>query len=97
MTPEDLQAIGPLIAAVGTAIAVLIVDLIVPGRRGPALFVALPGAADPEVDPASVTRGEVRGRPVDAAGLRVTVAVEVRSTSRERPHRRDGSLGLPAR
>jgi NADH-quinone oxidoreductase subunit N len=42
---NDLVVIGPFIAAVGVAIAVLLVDLIAPGRRGPALVVSLGGLA----------------------------------------------------
>jgi len=45
MIPNDVVAIGPFIAAVGVAIAVLIVDLVAPGRRGPALVVSLGGLA----------------------------------------------------
>jgi NADH-quinone oxidoreductase subunit N len=45
MIPNDVIAIGPFIAAVGVAIAVLIVDLVAPGRRGPALVVSLGGLA----------------------------------------------------
>ena len=45
MTLNDLVVIGPFAAAVGVAIAVLIVDLIAPGRRAPALVVSLGGLA----------------------------------------------------
>jgi len=41
----DLQAIAPFIAAVGAAAAVLLVDLVLPGRRRPALITALGGLA----------------------------------------------------
>ncbi|HVL54051.1 MAG TPA: NADH-quinone oxidoreductase subunit N, partial [Vitreimonas sp.] len=43
--PDDLITILPLIAAVVTAIAVLVVDLALPGRRTPALGTALVGLA----------------------------------------------------
>jgi NADH-quinone oxidoreductase subunit N len=45
MTGQDLVVIGPFIAAVVVALAVLVVDLIAPGRRGPALLAALGGLA----------------------------------------------------
>ncbi len=45
MTLDDLIVIGPFAAAVGVALAVLIVDLIAPGRRGPVLVVSLGGLA----------------------------------------------------
>jgi NADH-quinone oxidoreductase subunit N len=45
MTLQDLVVIGPFAAAVGVAIAVLIADLIYPGKRGPALVVSLVGLA----------------------------------------------------
>ena len=45
MTGQDLIVAGPFIAAVVVALAVLVVDLIAPGRRGPALLVALGGLA----------------------------------------------------
>jgi NADH-quinone oxidoreductase subunit N len=45
MIPNDVVAIGPFIAAVGVAIAVLVIDLVAPGRRGPALVVSLGGLA----------------------------------------------------
>ena len=45
MTGNDLIVIGPFIAAVIVALAVLVVDLIAPGRRGPALVTALGGLA----------------------------------------------------
>ncbi len=45
MTGNDLVVIGPFIAAVVVALAVLVVDLIAPGRKGPALVVALGGLA----------------------------------------------------
>jgi len=38
---HDLAIIAPFIAAVGTAIAILIADLIVPGRASVSIFVAL--------------------------------------------------------
>jgi NADH-quinone oxidoreductase subunit N len=43
--PNDLVVVGPFIAAVVVALAVLVVDLIAPGRRGPALVTALGGLA----------------------------------------------------
>ncbi len=43
MTFADLNVIGPLVAAIGTAIAILIVDLVWPGRATAAIFVALAG------------------------------------------------------
>ena len=45
MTGNDLVIIGPFIAAVLVALAVLVVDLVVPGRRAPALVAALGGLA----------------------------------------------------
>src|SRR5215212_6204763 len=42
---NDLIAIGPFAAAVLVAIAVLLVDLVAPGRRGPALVASLGGLA----------------------------------------------------
>jgi NADH-quinone oxidoreductase subunit N len=45
VTTNDLVVIGPFIAAVMVAIAVLVVDLVAPGRRGPALAVSLGGLA----------------------------------------------------
>jgi NADH-quinone oxidoreductase subunit N len=45
MTLNDLVVIGPFAAAVGVALAVLIVDLIAPGRRGPVLVISLGGLA----------------------------------------------------
>lgn len=45
MTSENLVTIAPLIAAVLVAAAVLLVDLVAPGRRGPALVTALGGLA----------------------------------------------------
>ena len=45
MTGNDIVVIGPFIAAVVVALAVLVVDLIAPGRRGPALVAALGGLA----------------------------------------------------
>ena len=45
MNGADLSAISPLIAAVLTAAAVLIVDLVRPGRSGPAVATALIGLA----------------------------------------------------
>jgi len=42
---HDLAIIAPFIAAVGTAIAILIADLIVPGRASVSIFVALAGLA----------------------------------------------------
>ena len=43
MLPNDILAVGPFIAAVGVALAVLVVDLVVPGRRGPVLVTGLGG------------------------------------------------------
>ena len=43
MTGQDLVVIGPFVAAILVALAVLVVDLIWPGRRGTALLVALGG------------------------------------------------------
>ena len=43
MSGQDLLTISPLIAAILVAVAVLIVDLIAPGRREPALATALLG------------------------------------------------------
>ncbi|HET9851999.1 MAG TPA: NADH-quinone oxidoreductase subunit N [Candidatus Limnocylindrales bacterium] len=45
MTANDLVVIGPFVAAIVVALAVLVVDLIAPGRRGPALVTALGGLA----------------------------------------------------
>jgi NADH-quinone oxidoreductase subunit N len=45
MELNDLVALGPFILGVGVALAVLVVDLIVPGRRGPVLAVSLGGLA----------------------------------------------------
>ena len=45
MNGADLSAIAPLIAAVLTAAAVLVVDLVRPGRSGPAIATALIGLA----------------------------------------------------
>ncbi|GAC1667230.1 MAG: NADH-quinone oxidoreductase subunit N [Candidatus Limnocylindrales bacterium] len=45
MTATDLTIIGPLIAAVGTAVAILLVDLVWPGRTMAAVFTALLGLA----------------------------------------------------
>ena len=45
MIDQDIALILPLIAAVGTAIAVLLVDLIAPGRQALAIGVALVGLA----------------------------------------------------
>jgi NADH-quinone oxidoreductase subunit N len=45
MIEHDIAIIAPLIVAVGVAIAVLIVDLIVPGQRTVAVTVALVGLA----------------------------------------------------
>ena len=42
---NDIIALGPFIAAVAVAIAVLIVDIAVPGRRTPVLVVSLGGLA----------------------------------------------------
>ena len=43
--PNDILALGPFIAAVAVALGVLIVDLIVPGKKGPVLVVSLGGLA----------------------------------------------------
>jgi NADH-quinone oxidoreductase subunit N len=45
VTLNDLIVIGPFAAAIGVAVAVLIADLIAPGRRGPAIAVSLVGLA----------------------------------------------------
>ena len=45
MTWNDLVVIGPFVAGIGVAIAVLIADLIAPGRKTPALVVSLVGLA----------------------------------------------------
>ncbi|HEY8987740.1 MAG TPA: NADH-quinone oxidoreductase subunit N [Candidatus Limnocylindrales bacterium] len=45
MNGHDLAIIAPFIAAVGTAIAILIADLIAPGRASVSIFVALVGLA----------------------------------------------------
>jgi NADH-quinone oxidoreductase subunit N len=45
MELNDLVALGPFIAAVAVALGVLVVDIVVPGRRGPVLVVSLGGLA----------------------------------------------------
>ena len=45
MSIDDLVTIAPFVAGVGVAIAVLIADLVAPGRRGPVLAVSLIGLA----------------------------------------------------
>jgi NADH-quinone oxidoreductase subunit N len=45
LSATDFQMISPLVAGILTAIAVVIVDLIAPGRRGPAIATALIGLA----------------------------------------------------
>ena len=45
MSTNDLVLLGPFIAAVGVAIAVLVADLVAPGKRGPTLAVSLGGLA----------------------------------------------------
>ena len=45
MTTDDLVTIAPFLAGVGVAIAILIADLVAPGRRGPVLVVSLVGLA----------------------------------------------------
>src|SRR6266550_2809961 len=45
MTGHDLTVIAPFVAAVATAIAILIADLIAPGRTTVTVFVALAGLA----------------------------------------------------
>ncbi|HEX3427556.1 MAG TPA: NADH-quinone oxidoreductase subunit N [Candidatus Limnocylindrales bacterium] len=45
MNAHDVTVIAPFIAAVGTAIAILIADIIAPGRTTLAIFVALAGLA----------------------------------------------------
>ena len=45
MTGNDIVIIGPFVAGVLVALAVLVVDIVAPGRRGPALVVALGGLA----------------------------------------------------
>src|SRR5438094_3909840 len=43
MSWQDVAIVGPLVGAILVAIAILLFDLVVPGRRGPALTVALLG------------------------------------------------------
>ena len=43
--PNDLLVVGPFVAAVCVALAVLVVDIAMPGRRTPALVTALGGLA----------------------------------------------------
>ncbi len=45
MTEHDLAIVAPLVTAVGVAIAVLLIDLILPGRQDAAVAVALGGLA----------------------------------------------------
>ncbi|HUG28947.1 MAG TPA: NADH-quinone oxidoreductase subunit N [Candidatus Limnocylindria bacterium] len=45
MELNDLLALGPIVAAVVVTLAVLVVDLVAPGRRGPVLAVSLGGLA----------------------------------------------------
>jgi NADH-quinone oxidoreductase subunit N len=45
VTPADLVAIAPFLLGVLVAIAILVADRVAPGRRGPALAVALGGLA----------------------------------------------------
>ena len=45
MELNDVLALGPFVAAVVVALAVLVVDLIAPGRKGPVLAVSLAGLA----------------------------------------------------
>ncbi len=45
MTGGDLLTIAPFIAGIGVAIAILITDLVAPGKRGPVLAVSLVGLA----------------------------------------------------
>lgn len=45
MTGQDLAIVSPLLLAIMVAVAVLVVDLVWPGRQGPALTVALGGLA----------------------------------------------------
>src|SRR5204863_5489808 len=45
MTTGDLFTISPFIVAVGVAIAVLVADLVAPGKRTPAIAVGLVGLA----------------------------------------------------
>jgi NADH-quinone oxidoreductase subunit N len=45
MTLQDLVPIAPLIAAVAVALAVIVVDLIWPGRQGPVVIASLGGLA----------------------------------------------------
>jgi NADH-quinone oxidoreductase subunit N len=43
--PQDILVLGPFIAAVVVALAVLLVDLVIPGRRNPVVLVSLVGLA----------------------------------------------------
>ena len=43
MTTEDLVAFSPFIATILVAAAILVIDFIFPGRKGPALAVAFLG------------------------------------------------------
>jgi NADH-quinone oxidoreductase subunit N len=45
VTTADLNLISPLLAAVATAIAILVVDLVLPNRPTPVIFAALTGLA----------------------------------------------------
>jgi NADH-quinone oxidoreductase subunit N len=45
MTAADLNIISPLVAAIATAIAILLVDLVLPNRPTPVIFTALVGLA----------------------------------------------------
>jgi len=58
MNGHDLTIIAPLLVAIGTAVAILLVDLVLPGRRDAAIGVSLVGLAAAEA---------VDGRPERAA------------------------------
>jgi NADH:ubiquinone oxidoreductase subunit 2 (subunit N) len=63
MIDQSIILILPLIAAIGTAIAVLVIDLIVPGRQNLAVVVALIGLSVVSVATlyANQTPGEAYG------------------------------------
>jgi NADH-quinone oxidoreductase subunit N len=45
MTYADLVTVGPLVAAILVAVAIIVTDIVLPGRGGPALAVAFAGLA----------------------------------------------------
>jgi NADH-quinone oxidoreductase subunit N len=65
VTTDDLLTIAPFVAGVGVAIAILVADLIAPGRRGPVIAVSLIGLAI--VALLTITTGAAAG---DFAGRR---------------------------